>query len=411
METRLAAWIKETPDGREADAILRSCVHCGFCTATCPTYQLLGDELDGPRGRIYQIKQVLEGGTPTRSIQVHLDRCLTCRSCETTCPSSVQYGRLLEIGRRVIDDAVARPLQERWARRVLRFALSRRRVFAALLWTGRRLRWSLPARLQAKITPKRPAAAWPDRHRSRRVIFINSCTQGALMPSVDAAAAQVLDALGVQAVVIPASRCCGAVAGHTGDHGAAIEAARRNVLAWWPHIEAGAEAIVATASACGLQVRDYARALADDPTIAAKARRVSELAMDLSEWLAPQVDALTPLLGQHAPERVAFHAPCTLQHGLRLGPTAEGLLRALGAQLSPVRDPHLCCGSAGTYSLLQPGISGELRNRKLKALLEGQPAVILSANVGCLAHLESGTAVPVRHWIEWVAARLKANGT
>ena len=408
METRLAAWIKETPDGREADAILRSCVHCGFCTATCPTYQLLGDELDGPRGRIYQIKQVLEGAAPTRSIQVHLDRCLTCRSCETTCPSSVQYGRLLEIGRRVVDEHVERPLQERWARPLLRYVLSRRRMFSALLWIGRLLRPILPSRIKAKIVASRSAVAWPARRHSRRVIFINSCTQGALMPSVDAAAARVLDALGVEATVAPASACCGAVAGHTGDHGAALDAARRNVHAWWPAIEAGAEAIIATASACGLQIKDYGRALADDTEFATKARRVSELTMDLSEWIAPRVDALTPLMANPDPDRVVFHAPCTLQHGLRRGSTVEGILRTLGAQLMPVRDSHLCCGSAGTYSLLQPAISGELRDRKLQTLLEGQPRVILSANVGCLAHLESGTVVPVRHWIEWVAARMAA---
>jgi glycolate oxidase iron-sulfur subunit len=279
-------------------------------------------------------------------------------------------------------------------------------MFSAMLWIGRLLRPVLPSRIKAKIIANRPAAEWPARRHSRRVIFINSCTQGALMPSVDAAAAQVLDVMGVSAIVVRSSACCGAVAGHTGDHRGALDAARRNVLAWWPEIEAGAEAIVATASACGLQVRDYGRALADDSGIAAKARRVSELAMDLSEWLAPQVDTLTALMTNGAPDRVVFHSPCTLQHGLRRASTVEGMLRTLGADLVPVRDSHLCCGSAGTYSLLQPGISSELRDRKLQTLMEGQPRVILSANVGCLAHLESGAVVPVRHWIEWVAARM-----
>jgi len=406
METRLANWIRETSDGREADAILRSCVHCGFCTATCPTYQILGDELDGPRGRIYQIKQVLEGAEPTRSIQVHLDRCLSCRSCETTCPSDVHYGRLLEIGRRVVDQRVSRPVVERLARGMLRYTLSRRRVFAALLAAGRAFRRLLPPALRAKVLVRRLAGPWPLRTHARRVIFINSCTQASLLPAVDAAAAQVLDALGVEVIVLPASGCCGAVAGHTGDHSGALAAARRNILAWWPEIETGAEAIVATASACGLQVKDYARALADDPTFAIKARRVSELAVDLSEWLAPQVEALSSGLSAQGPERVVFHAPCTLQHGQRLGAIPEQILRGFGAQLIPVRDAHLCCGSAGTYSLLQAGLATELRDRKLEALLEGQPVVILSANVGCLAHLESGTKVPVRHWIEWIAARI-----
>ena len=406
METRLADWIRNTPEGHEADAILRSCVHCGFCTATCPTYQLLGDELDGPRGRIYQIKQVLEGATPTRSTQVHLDRCLTCRACETTCPSNVHYGRLLDIGRRVVDERLTRPPGERLARALLRWSLSSRRVFGAALRVGRLCRRWLPRRLGAKVIPDGGAGRWPERKHARRVLFLSSCTQGALLPGIDRAAARVLDALDISVVVASGSGCCGAIREHLGDHLGGLEAARRNIEAWWPYVEDGVEALVMTASGCGLQVKDYGRAFALDTTLATRAARISALTMDLVEWLAPQAEVLRLIVGAASPLPIAFHAPCTLQHGQKLVGRTEGLLAALGARLVPVRDSHLCCGSAGAYSLVQPGLSGELRDRKLGALLENAPQAILSANVGCIAHLQSATTVPVRHWIEWVADRL-----
>ncbi len=406
MQTRLADFIRDSDAGREADSILRACVHCGFCGATCPTYQLLGDELDSPRGRIYQIKEVLEGVPPTRTTQLHLDRCLTCLSCETTCPSGVRYGRLLEIGREAVDERVERPLRQRFARALLRATVSRRRLFAALVAVGRVLRPLLPPALGAKLLARRDGGPVPDARHERCVILLTSCTQDALLPAIDRAAARVLDRLGVSVIVDGTAGCCGALRAHLSDADGARAAARRNVDAWWPHLERGAQALVMTASGCGLQVRDYGRLLADEPRYAARAVRVSELTLDLSQWLAREWPRLPGPLTRLAPATIAFHAPCTLQHGQQLRGVVEPLLADLGARLAPVRDAHLCCGSAGSYSLLQPALAGALRARKLEALLEGAPEVILSANVGCLAHLEGATSTPVRHWIEWVDERL-----
>ncbi|HUO80440.1 MAG TPA: glycolate oxidase subunit GlcF [Steroidobacteraceae bacterium] len=408
METRLADWIRDTPEGRDADAILRACVHCGFCTATCPTYQLLGDELDGPRGRIYQIKQVLEGAPPTRSTQLHLDRCLTCLGCETTCPSGVRYGRLLEIGRHLVDERVPRPPGERLARAALRAGLSRPALFGLALALGRALRPLLPAALRAKVLARRAPGRAPARGQARRVLLLTSCTQGALLPAVDRAAQRVLAALGVEAGAEPRAGCCGAVRAHLGDPDGGLAAARRNVDAWSAHLDAGVEALVMTASGCGIQVKDYGRLLAAEPAYAERARQVSARTFDLAEWLGPEAQALAALAAAPAVRRVAFHAPCTLQHGQRVRGRAEAILEALGAELVPVRDAHLCCGSAGAYSLLQPALSSALRERKLAGLTAGAPAAILSANVGCLAHLAAGTPLPVRHWIEWVDALIEA---
>jgi glycolate oxidase iron-sulfur subunit len=402
METHLAAWIRDTPQGREADAILRSCVHCGFCIATCPTYQLLGDELDGPRGRIYQIKQVLEGAEATRSTQLHLDRCLTCLGCETTCPSGVRYGRLLEIGREVVDARVARPPAERLVRAALRAGLSRAGLFALALRLGRAVRPVLPAALRARLPARRDPGPEPARGQRRRVLLLTSCTQDALLPSIDRATGRVLAALGVETIAEPRAGCCGAVRAHLGDPDGGLAAARRNVDAWSAHLEAGAEALLMTASGCGIRVKDYGRLLAGDAAYAERARRISERTVDLVEWLEPEVAALVARAAAPTLRRVAFHAPCTLQHGQRIRGRVERILEALGAELAPVVDAQLCCGSAGAYSLLEPGISSALRERKLAGLTAGSPSVILSANIGCLAHLAAGTALPVRHWIEWV---------
>lgn len=411
METKLATWIQGTADGRKADEILRACVHCGFCLATCPTYQLLGDELDSPRGRIYQIKQVLEGATPTRETQLHLDRCLTCRSCETTCPSGVKYGQLVDIGRAAVDQRVQRPWRQRAYRWLLREAVSRAWLFGTALKLGRSLRWALPQSLRAKVGVGRPAGPLPTRTHARKVLLLNNCVQPSMAPSIDGATARVLDAIGVQSVFAPGSGCCGAIRQHLDDHGGARDNIRRNIDAWWPYIESGqVEAILINASGCGAMVKEYGHLVRDDPAYAGKASRVVELSRDLAEFVPPEIladDASTRPLG-HA--RVAFHPPCTLQHGLQIRGKVEALLQALGAELVPVRDAHLCCGSAGTYSLLQPGLSRTLRTQKLEALLENQPQVVLSANIGCIAHLQSATRTPVRHWIEWVDEALSQIG-
>jgi glycolate oxidase iron-sulfur subunit len=407
METHLADWLKGTPEGADAEAILRSCVHCGFCTATCPTYQLLGDELDGPRGRIYLIKQVVEGRPASASTQAHLDRCLTCRNCESTCPSGVRYGHLVDIGRQLVDRQVRRPLGQRLLRGALREGLTRRWIFDPAMRVGRALRPVLPRTLRAKL-PEAPAAGpWPGREHARKVLLLDGCVQPAMMPRVDAATARVLDALGVQAVIAPGSGCCGAIRHHLDDHAGALAAARRNIAAWAPLLESGAvEALLMNASGCGAMVRDYAHLLRDDPVWAPRARRVVDATFDLAQWLPREFAAARErgAIGQPRPpaQRVVFHPPCTLQHGQQVRGAVESFLASLGVEVAPVADAHLCCGSAGTYSVLQPELSTSLRERKLAALQAGAPQMILSANVGCLSHLQGGTATPVRHWIEWL---------
>ena len=403
METRLATAFQGTAQGAAAEAILRACVHCGFCNATCPTYRLLGDELDGPRGRIYQIKQVLEGAPATAVTQLHLDRCLTCRNCEATCPSGVEYARLLDIGRAAVDAQVRRPVRSRAWRWLLRAGLTRRRLFAGSLALARALRWALPAPLRAAVPRARPPGKWPRGGEARKVLLLNSCTQGALAPAIDSATARVLAAIGIEARIDPRSGCCGAIRHHLGDPGGALADARRNIDAWWPPLAAGAvEAIVLNASGCAAQVRDYAHLLADDAAYAEKARRVSAAARDLGEFLAAERPTLERRVGAAPSARVALHKPCSQQHALRCADATEELLRALGAELVPVAEAHMCCGSAGTYSLLQSELSGTLRARKLEHLLAAKPELILSANVGCIAHLGAASEVPVWHWIEWV---------
>ncbi|MBK7470238.1 MAG: glycolate oxidase subunit GlcF [Betaproteobacteria bacterium] len=413
MQTNLADWIKDTPQGQEAESILRMCVHCGFCTATCPTYQLLGDELDGPRGRIYLIKQMLEGNAVTAKTQLHLDRCLTCRSCETTCPSGVKYGRLVDIGRAIVDEKVGRPLGQRIKRGMLHWGLTSGPPFAFAVGIGRLLRGLLPARLKRSLQPRVAPGLWPQLRHPRKMLVLKGCVQPALLPRIDAAAARVLDRLAIDLVSVPESGCCGAVSHHMDMHDAAVTAMKRNIDAWWPHIEQGAEAIVVTASGCGVMVKDYGHLLRLDPRYAARAARVSELAKDVSEVIAAEWERITRLLLASEPVpvgtvRMAFHSPCTLQHGLKLKGGVERILRDLGYTLAPVADAHLCCGSAGTYSILQPELSQRLKADKLAALQAGGPAVIASANVGCITHLQSGTDLPVRHWIELLDDRLAA---
>jgi glycolate oxidase iron-sulfur subunit len=402
MQTTLAPQYKDTADGREAEAILRKCVHCGFCTATCPTYQLLGDELDGPRGRIYLIKQVLEGQTPTRSTQLHLDRCLTCRNCETTCPSGVMYGRLVEIGRAAVDAQVERPRAERTQRWLLKEGLTSS-AFAPAIALGRLARPLLPAALQNKVPASAPAGAhrWPTREHPRKVLTLLGCVQPALAPNINSATARVLDAAGIQALAADGAACCGAIRAHLNDHEGGLADMRRNIDAWWPLVKAGGvEAIVINASGCAVTVKDYGRALAHDPAYADKAARVAALAQDLSELLPLLVEPLKKRI-DGAGKTLAFHPPCTLQHGQQLRGVTEPALRALGFDVQlAASESHLCCGSAGTYSVLQPQLAYALRDRKLAQLKPLQAEAIVSANIGCIQHLQSGTTTPVRHWVE-----------
>jgi glycolate oxidase iron-sulfur subunit len=403
MQTHLADFIKETAAGREADAILRKCTHCGFCLANCPTYRLLGDELDSPRGRIYQVKQVLEGAAPTQSVQLHLDRCLTCRACETTCPSGVEYGRLADLGREIVEQQVPRSGGERWLRLALRTVLPRPALFGTLLGLGRTFRSLVPARLRKKVHPRRAAQPWPTAGHTHRVLMLEGCVQPALEPPINPATARLLDGLGISVVRTPQAGCCGAIDQHLGAPETARRRIRRNIDTWWPQIEAGADAIVVNASGCGAQIKDYGHLLRDDAEYADKARRVSELTVDPIELLERYADRLAP--ADDAPRRIAFQTPCTLQHAQRLNGRVDALLSRIGFDLTEVADPHICCGSAGTYSVLQPDLAERLRAQKLDSLERGRPELIATANIGCLTHLAEASAVPVRHWLELVTVK------
>lgn len=405
MQTNLADFIKDTPEGIEAEAILRSCVHCGFCTATCPTYQILGDELDGPRGRIYLIKQVLEGAEPTIKTQQHLDRCLTCRNCESTCPSGVEYGRLVDIGRAIVEKKVGRTFGQSLQRTVLRKGLLSKKSFAAAIALGRAARPLLPAALKAKIQPRRAPGAWPTTQHARSMLLLDNCVQDALAPSIDGATARVLNAAGITLKRVSAGGCCGALSHHLNAHDEAVTKVRANIDAWWPAIVAGAEAVVGTASGCSVMLKDYGHFMKHDADYSSKAERIAALSKDISEVIAAEWPKLRAKL-KPATEKIAYHPPCTLQHGMKLKGGVEGLLRDMGFTLAPVADSHLCCGSAGTYSVLQPAISNELKRRKLKSLTAGVPTQIATANIGCMTHLQSGTELVVRHWIELLDERL-----
>jgi glycolate oxidase iron-sulfur subunit len=402
MKTNLAGFIRDTPAGQEANAILRACVHCGFCTATCPTYQLLGDELDGPRGRIYLMKELFEGGKVSDKTQLHLDRCLTCRSCETTCPSGVRYGRLVDIGRDVVETAVGRSLREKLWRSTLKTVLTTPALFTPLLRMGQLMKPLLPDAIARKVPPFAAPTPWPASRHARRMLVLQGCVQPSIAPTINPAMARVLDRIGISLIAAAEAGCCGAVPFHLNDQDDGLAAMRRNIDAWWPYAEQGVEAIVMTASGCGVTVKEYGHLLQHDPKYADKARRISELTKDASEIIAAERDAIVARLKPRAASagKAAFHSPCTLQHGQQIRGLAEDLLQAAGWELTPVPDAHLCCGSAGTYSILQPVLSKRLLANKVTALESGSPDVVATANIGCLSHIQSGMQRPVRHWIE-----------
>ncbi|MDO9236711.1 MAG: glycolate oxidase subunit GlcF [Aquabacterium sp.] len=421
MQTNLAPAYQSTPEGIKAQEVLRQCVHCGFCNATCPTYKLTGNELDGPRGRIYLMKQVFEGQVPTRTTQTHLDHCIGCNHCESTCPSGVQYHELLAVGQPVVDALVQRPWRERLLRWGLR-TLMPSPWFTPALKLGQTVRPILPAALQARIPARPPLAApaWPDPRKSlhtRRVLLLKGCVQPGLRPHIDAATARVLDAVGIRVVVASNSTCCGAVQGHMGDVDGAKVRARRNIDAWWPYIDSQTpvEAIVINASGCGAWVKDYDKLLADEPAYAAKAKRVAALARDPGELLASWMPVLQRKLAKRAKTglgSLTFHPPCSLSHAQKLssaakaGPIETGL-RELGFEVKlAAQDSHQCCGAGGAYSVLQPELSMQLRDLKVKALDATAPHVIASANIGCIVHIQSGTNTPVKHWLEVLADAL-----
>jgi len=408
MQTNLSAQFKDTPEGREAEAILRKCVHCGFCTATCPTYQILGDELDGPRGRIYLIKQMLEGEPPTRKTQMHLDRCLTCRNCESTCPSGVEYGHLVDIGRKIVEEKVPRGTAAQALRWTLKEGLTSP-LFGPAMKLGQAVRGVLPEKLKSKVPARQDTGRWPAREHARKMLMLAGCVQPSMMPNINSATARVLDAAGIQVVVPTEAGCCGAVKFHLNDQEGGKAQMRANIDAWWPHVErGGVEAIVMNASGCGVTVKEYGHLLRLDPAYADKAARISELTRDLSELLPDLVESLRGKV-RAEPGVFAFHPPCTLQHGQQLRGGVERWMRELGFDVRlSLNESHLCCGSAGTYSVLEPVIANQLRDRKLGHLGELAPRAIVSANIGCITHLQSGTATPVKHWIEVLDAALSS---
>ena len=385
---------------REAADIIKNCVHCGFCNATCPTYQELFDERDGPRGRIYLVKHMLESGQVGDATRVHLDRCLTCRACETTCPSGVRYSRVADIGREIIDKSTRRPISERlmrgFARKVFPFPTRMR----PLLAIGRLTRWLLPSELRGQVPARQvvPAQAAGEPAMQRKMLVLGGCVQAAATPATNHAARRVFQRLGIDLIDVPEAGCCGAVSYHLAAREEALDFVRQNIDAWWPHVESGAEAIVSTASGCGVMINEYGELLADDPAYSARAQRISELARDLSEVLeAEDLDVLR--VPENKPA-TAVHCPCTLSHGQKRDGSVERILERTGIPLVVTAEKHLCCGSAGTYSLFQPEISRRLLERKLAALSVGGPEQIVTANIGCQLHLASRADVPVRHWIE-----------
>ncbi len=405
MQTTIAPELANDPRATAAANVLKKCVHCGFCLATCPTYNLLGDELDSPRGRIYLIKQVVEGHKPTEATRNHLDRCLTCRNCETTCPSGVEYGHLVDMGRALVEETVPRSGTDKWMRKGILSLLPYSKRVTPLVKLGQAVRPLLPGVLASSVPMKQAVPQLPATQHERHMLVLDGCVQPSMAPATNASAARVLDALGITLQGAEQSGCCGAVHYHLNEQDEARNFIRRNIDAWWPSIEAGCEAIIVTASGCGVMVKDYGHVLADDTAYAAKAQRVSELAKDIVEVVLDELgqqDLSRFKAAAAAVGKIAFHAPCTLQHGQKLPQVTEILLARLGFNLTPVADGHTCCGSAGTYSLFQPVLSKQLKDNKVKNLLAGQPDIIATANIGCQLQIQSGSGQPVVHWIELV---------
>lgn len=353
------------------------------------------------------MKQMLEGEAISEKTQLHLDRCLTCRACETACPSGVAYGRLVDIGRNIMEAKVPRNGLQAMQRYLLRNTLAHKTTFLSLLRTGQFFRWMLPRSLKKIVPRRRRAGLWPADVHPRKMLVLDGCVQPGLAPDINAAAARVLDKLCVSLIKAPQAGCCGALSFHLNKQEEAKAFMRRNIDAWWPYVEQGAEAIVMTASGCGVLVKDYGQVLSDDIKYAEKARRISELTFDLSEVIWREKNRISALINPDRSQlKLAVHAPCTLQHGQKITGVVEAILSAAGCDLVPVADGHLCCGSAGTYSILQKPLAQILLKNKVTALEKAAPDYIVTANIGCLSHIQSGTRVPVKHWIEALNERV-----
>jgi glycolate oxidase iron-sulfur subunit len=429
MQTHFSPAQLANPQVAETDRILRACVHCGFCTATCPTYLLTGDELDGPRGRIYLAKDMLEKDRPADATTVkHLDRCLTCLSCMTTCPSGVNYMHLVDHARQHIERTYKRPLGERALRSLLAFVLpntARFRMALRLAALARPFRALLPRRLQAlmaaadgsrraplpgtvlgaNLPAERSASMTADRAAGaitiKRVALLPGCVQPALRPEINEAAIRLLNRYGVEVVVAKGTGCCGALVHHMGREHAAAAQAKADIDAWIREMDsAGLDAIIVTASGCGTMLKDYGFIFRNDAEYAAKAARVSSLARDVTEVLAQVLSARASPAPEAANLRVAYHSACSLQHGQKLNALAPDLLRKAGFTVLDIPESHICCGSAGTYSLLQPEMSTQLRDRKARNIESTRPEVIATGNIGCITQIVQATPIPIVHTVE-----------
>lgn len=382
MQTKLAEQFKNSPQGKKADDILRSCVHCGFCLATCPTYQLSSNELDSPRGRIYLIKSALEDNEVSQNSLQYLDQCLTCRACESTCPSGVEYGQLADIGRELVEPH--RAWWQKLYRSSVRFFLTSPALFNTVA----------PFFKHSSInTPKITAD-----NATSRVLLLTGCVQPALAPTINHATNNILAKLGVEVIETPQSACCGALEHHLSAQDQALQQVKHNIDSWSELVESGVEAIISTASGCGVMIKDYKTLFEPNDPYYQKAMEISDKTKDIAEYLLGQdLSALSI-----KENNLSYHAPCTLQHGQKLPSIVEHVLAKTGYQVSPITDSHLCCGSAGSYSIFQPKISKQLRENKLQHLSASNPDVIVTANIGCLMHLSKGTNIPVKHWIELV---------
>lgn len=398
MQTSIADKYQDQNYIQEVDSILRSCVHCGFCTATCPTYQLFNDELDGPRGRIYLIKDLLEGNKVTSKTRLHLDRCLTCLACETTCPSGVRYGKLIETGRTLVEKKVGRSLASRLQRKLMLYFIPHPDRFQFILALGRIFKYILPTHIRNKMPEKLKLEPRKETNHTRKMIIFEGCVQSVTNPETNNATVRVLDKLGISLISVKEAGCCGAMHHHLSENETALKMIKQNIDAWWPLIESGVEAIVMTASGCGVMLKDYGDLLKHDPDYADKAKRISALTKDISEIVTAEPADVFESRGEG--KKVAFQSPCTLQHGQQITGVVESLLQKAGYQLTEVPDSHLCCGSAGTYSLLQPKIANQLLNNKLVALQSGAPDIIATANIGCHINLAENSKIPVKHWVE-----------
>ncbi len=404
MRARLAESNSSKSFALAATEIIRSCVHCGMCNASCPTYQLTGDELEGPRGRIYLIKGILETGETSDVARTHLDQCLVCRSCEASCPSGVKYGELLELTKPHIESSNRSPLRLRIKRYLIVQIVPNKVLFSMFFAVGRLLKPLLSSNLKILIPERASLQASRRVAHKRKALLLSTCAQSVVRPSIDTAAIKIFDRLGITLIPVAGAGCCGALALHCGYEEKAIVQAKANIDAWWPYIELGAESIIATSSGCGLQLKGYERLLKEFPDYSAKSKYLAGLIKDPIELIDDQ--KLSAVTKDSDRCSIAFQSPCSQQHGLKINGRVEAVLERLGWNFTKVKDPHLCCGSAGSYSILYPETSARLREEKLNALSQGSPELIVTANIGCQLHLGAKSAVPVIHWLELIEREL-----